>query len=1271
MKWSVLSLFVISTTLLSAFFLVNNSQPAASQAATLSFGRDGLLKPQAHPAFKGLSKVEQRRMYAAERRRWEFELLKDPATGTLPADAAQLRAQVLANAARNKNPQKRVESLVSRGPGNLGGRTRAIVFDQSDASGQTILAGGVSSGLFRTENRGQTWVKVSAQDEMHNVTSIAQDPRNPNVWYYGTGELSGNSAAADGAAYYGDGVWRSEDGGRTWAQVEATAGNSIESRDSVYDYVSKLVVHPTTSDLYISSPQGIYRLRADNGNIEAVLSSSLPRYTSWDMHDIEILPDGSAIYVAISSQVGRNRGIYRSTTGDFSSYELLVGGQSALPPEWPRDSGRVDIAVDTQNNFLYVLTATFYQNDCDTAEELPEAALLRMDLSTRAWTDLSANLPNDGDCLSGNNPFTVQGGYDVALAIAPNNPDRIYIGGTNLFVSDDAFRTNTQTRRIGGYARANSYGSYENHHPDIHVVTFDPTNPDIIISGTDGGIHSALVGSGDVAWDSLNNDYVTYQYYHVAVSPRRGDNFAIGGAQDNGTTGSIAGTFHQELAGGDGVSVAIGDYVTVDGEDRPTFYLGFQFGDIYRYDGQGFAAIRPTDADNGLFVTYFRLDPDNTDHLYYASNNRLYFTDQALTVTEDTWLEHTALGALIGTETSITAMATSRGTYAATSKLYVGTDDARLIRLDDPRNTTAPNTPIVSTLPAGAGTVSSIAVDPDDDNKVLVTISNYKVSSAFYSENAGDANPTWLPVEGNIAQLSFRSCAIVNDREGPLYLVGTSAGLWSTRALVGNNGTQWQREGLDLIGSAVVSSMALRPNDNNLIIGTHGNGMFQAKFSTDGAITSTQPNRYFLADIRTDNGFDTYVGIVNSHSEQAAVEIFAYAADGSPIGQSSAVTDLAALAADFQSVGTLFPGISGIAWLQVASDRSLSVFAETRSQTTRAAYRASVSQQQVFLPHIATDLVNFETVVNVANPEQNETNVTLTGYPANQNATINRAAGPFGFSSQPITDHLGTDLAPGSWGELNATGTGFAAMEYFTRLPNRSQTAALGLDQQSGNTLNFLHVATDTNQFWTGMVYINLGTTAADVTETYFNAAGEVLKATPRNLTPQQKITLLFDFENQEEVPAGTAWVQVTGDQPLIGYALFGAPSIANHDYFTGLQGNYGGGRAWLYPYFKSSNDRFTGLVAVNLGDEPADLTFTAYDAAGTVLESRTLSGIGAKTKYVATAAGLFENPETLSRGAWVEARATGSEWAGFVLWGDQGATSRQYLAGIQADPIP
>jgi hypothetical protein len=157
------------------------------------------------------------------RAQWELERLRDPKTGFIPTD---IRRKELAFASRLdrqnsafKNNAQSSQSLSwnERGPGNIGGRTRALAFDISNDN--IIMAASVAGGLWRSEDQGVTWRKISTPNQLQNVTTIVQDPRpgHTNIWYYGTGEHDGSSF--NGEAYTGDGIYKSTDGGVTWLQL--------------------------------------------------------------------------------------------------------------------------------------------------------------------------------------------------------------------------------------------------------------------------------------------------------------------------------------------------------------------------------------------------------------------------------------------------------------------------------------------------------------------------------------------------------------------------------------------------------------------------------------------------------------------------------------------------------------------------------------------------------------------------------------------------------------------------------------------------------------------------------------------------------------------------------------------------------------------------------------------------------------------------------------------------------------------------------------------
>ena len=166
--------------------------------------------------------LEERALFDEARNLHDFYLQANPFTGNIPREEKELERLQAERSPKAKNGRNLTVSL--RGPNNLGGRTRALVVDVSDATGNTIIAGAVSGGVFRTTNGGTTWTRVSDNNEIHNVTTIAQDPRPgfQNIWYYGTGETSGNSAGQNGSFYLGRGIWKSTDSGLTWTQVAGT-----------------------------------------------------------------------------------------------------------------------------------------------------------------------------------------------------------------------------------------------------------------------------------------------------------------------------------------------------------------------------------------------------------------------------------------------------------------------------------------------------------------------------------------------------------------------------------------------------------------------------------------------------------------------------------------------------------------------------------------------------------------------------------------------------------------------------------------------------------------------------------------------------------------------------------------------------------------------------------------------------------------------------------------------------------------------------------------
>jgi hypothetical protein len=670
------------------------------------------------------------------------------------------------------------------------------------------------------------------------VTCIVQSQFAKDTWYYSTGESLGNSVAATGAFYVGYGIYKSTDNGITWSRLTNSDTGSRESFDNCNDLISRVVVDPTNGNVYAASLGKIIRSTDGGATWGTAMGGSCG--TSTDVTDL-VCTTGGVFYAAFCGSFSSTYdGVWTSSTGASASWTRIAS--SATVTGWNAfgSYGRVVLALAPNNqNVLYAL---YYNNTTSACAgtAAPEADFFKYSAASGTWTDRSANLPNEAGCSDGNDPFACQGGYDLCIAVKPDDSTFVVIGGTNVYRSTDGFATTGNTTRIGGYASASVYNLYANSHPDIHVLVYKSGDNDTLWVGDDGGIQKGYVTSGTVAWTDMANSYRTYQYYYVAIDPTTSAGNYIGGAQDNGTTynNSSGSGVMTRVYSGDGCSVGISSSNTYH-------YVSYQSGGIVRRTSGSAPDLGTsiTPATGGQFVTNFYLDPDNTEYMYYGYAYFLLRTVNASTTTTaisaGNWTNMTACSTAVTTSGQINCFATTRGTYsAATASLFFGTyqgagSKPKVFRLDDPANAAASTTPVdispsSANWPTG-GYVSGVAVNPRNDDTLLVVLSNYGVSSIWWTGNANSSTPTWQEIENNISVTSVRSCMIVGRTTGIEYYVGTHIGLYSTTSISAGT-TSWSQEG-SASGSleyAIVTSMALRTADNNLLVGTHGNGMWLA-----------------------------------------------------------------------------------------------------------------------------------------------------------------------------------------------------------------------------------------------------------------------------------------------------------------------------------------------------------------------------------------------------------------------------------------------------------
>ena len=855
--------------------------------------KPGLIKNTIEYELEENEDQEYRAFFVKERLKREFDLLKDPATGDIPYGIREIETKI-AKTLPVKSTRSGILSAdnlntyTPAGPTNIGGRTRVLQYDKrfNGTSNRVIIAGSISGGIFRSTDGGANWTRVNPENDIHNLSALAQDPRagNENTWYAAGGEPIANSAGGFGAPYLGFGVWKSIDNGATWTKLTRQAtdldgttilgGGTLEAFDNPFDFVHRITVNPANGHVYVCGHRRLVR-STDGGNSWNVVFSGTTS-TSSDLGQMDLVATNAGkIYLAVNGglQDQNRRGVWTSTDG--TNWTRIAGGNSIgvdSVADWKGNSfdgssKRIVMALAPSNqNILWVTYEN--GNDHSGSPARPEVDIFKLDATSgNSWTNLSANAPDFTGQMDGVDPFLTQGGYDLMIAVKPDDPNTVFLGGVNLFRSTNGFSTTAATAWIGGYGQDFPSGLtiYPNSHPDMHWLAFDPSDANKAISANDGGIQTTTnIMAPTVVWTMVPN-YQTLQYYHVAMDPGSGRNNFIGGAQDNGSrfrdeTGVLGAPTlnnHFRVVGGDGGATAIAKA----GTNSQIVYCATQFGNIIRASlstgGASGTSIRPSGLTTtpglpgnfGDFVTYFKIDFDNTEDLYYVNFNRLFRTKTASTTSSTVgWEEVTGVSGAVnpgnptgGTNISILALEMSRGDYFPSHALYIGTTNGRVFRFDNPRNALTNAAPVNITPPGLTGAISDIAVNPNNDEEIMVVVSNYNTNSIWWTNNAKSSSPTWFNAEGNLNTPSIRSCAIIVKKDGannPVteYYIGTSVGLYSavniSTNLLNSQPVVWVREGANVLNFALITSMDYRPQDNILLIGTHGNGMYFASVGT-------------------------------------------------------------------------------------------------------------------------------------------------------------------------------------------------------------------------------------------------------------------------------------------------------------------------------------------------------------------------------------------------------------------------------------------------------
>jgi len=708
----------------------------------------------------------------------EFLMTADPATKKIPKRRV-LQAQKYM---RQLSPEVQTRSAnlqwEERGPNNVGGRTRAIMFDKSDALGKTVFAAGVSGGLWKSTNINAPNPQWNSIDDFFGslaICAIAQHPSQHNTIYFGTGE-----GYFEYESNPGIGVYRSLDGGHSWGYLNATSNDQ-------FSYIQDIKVDGN-GNVYAATKSGLYKSSNKGNSWSRILG--MGKYGSSDHISKIVIGDNGDIYAAIG--IFDTDGIYRSTDSGNTWNKLSTG----LP-----SSGytRIELAQAKSNQkVLYALFADDGDDGC--------IGIYRTADGGDSWVEV-----NNPDAEGMDNFARTQAWYNLTVEVSPDDENELVIGGIDILKSTNGGSTWSQ---LTSWLQNSAIPFM---HPDQHVLKYNPANDNQLVVGNDGGIWiSNNAQASNPSFAKKNNGYNITQFYGVAAHPTQNSNYFLAGAQDNGTQKFTSPGINStaEVSGGDGVRCFID-------QDNPQIQITSYVHNNYFVSIDGGQSFNYVPLNNfGFFANPNCYDSDK--NILYASSsdgNILRWKNPENLISS---FQHIIVSAMNGQKASYVKISPNNP-----NRLYIGTAEGDVIYIDGANNGIFKSGTKIKE--ASSGYVSSIDVEQGNEDHIIISYSNYGMVSVYESFNGGG---NWNSIEENLPDVPVRY-VMFNPANAQSILSATEIGIWSRTA--GENGNQWSPENLGM-ANVRVDQLLHRESDNLLIAATHGRGLFTTTLESIGVV---------------------------------------------------------------------------------------------------------------------------------------------------------------------------------------------------------------------------------------------------------------------------------------------------------------------------------------------------------------------------------------------------------------------------------------------------